>query len=321
MEDASAFDPNSRGQTQTDPVDRAIAEFATPRGGVVSRAELLGLGLSSRSVDYRLSCGRLHLLYRGVYAVGHRVVAPAGIRLAAVLAGGPGAVLSHRAAAALWGLRPDSRPKVEITVPRSRRPRAGLEQHQAVLADDEVVIVRHVPVTTVARTILDLAAVVPRHHVEKALKEAEFLRVLDRQAVETLLDRYPRRKGTPTLRTLLDDGVDMRVTRSKLERRFLAFLTSAVLPQPETNVTLELNGTTFEIDCLWREQRIALELDSRSAHDTATAFEGDRKRDRALSVAGWRPIRVTWRQLHGDRDELEADLRALLGSSSSLSRA
>jgi len=121
------------------------------------------------------------------------------------------------------------------------------------------------------------------------------------------------------LRALLEDGVDMRITRSELERRFVDFLTSAVLPQPETNVTLELNSTEYEIDCLWREQLVALELDSRQAHGTSTAFERDRKRDRALSVAGWRPIRVTWRQLEHDAGDLEHDLRTLLASS--LSRA
>ncbi len=178
-------------------------------------------------------------------------------------------------------------------------------------------MVRHIPVTTVGRTLLDLAAVLPRDHLERAIKEAEYLRVFDRREIERLLIRYPRRHGTKALREVLGDGVDMRETKSEMERRFLAFLTGAVLPQPETNQWLELNGTWIQVDCLWREQRVALELDSRQAHHTRAAFEDDRRRDRLLSVAGWRPVRVTWRQLEFEGPELEGDLRSLLGDRAS----
>ena len=286
---------------------------------MVAHRELIALGMKRRAIAYRLGRGRLHELHRGVYAVGHRVVSADGVRKAAVLAGGPEAVLSHRSAAALWGIRNDSRPVVEITVPCSRRNRPGIEQHYSRLAKDETTVLRGVPVTTLARTLLDLAAVVNRRQVDRAVREAEFLRIFDRRAVEVLLARHPRRRGNAVLRAQLDDGVDLRVTRSELEREFISFLTGAVLPQPETNVALELSGGYIEVDCLWREQRVALELDSRQAHGTRTAFERDRRRDRVLSAAGWRPVRVTWRHLQREADDLEADLRGLLASS--LSRA
>lgn len=310
MAHASAFGANSPLQGRTR--DSVIAAYAGERHGVVSHRELIGFGLKRRAIAYRLERGRLHEIHRGVYAVGHRVITTDGARRAAVLAGGPRAAVSHGSAGAMAGFRADSRALVEISVPSWRRDRPGIRQHQAVLAADEVTVIHHIPVTTVGRTLLDLAAVLPRDHLERAIKEAEYLRVFDRNEIERLLARYPRRHGTRALRQILDIGVDMRETKSEMEEKFITFLTGAVLPQPETNQWLELNGTTIQVDCLWRRQRVALELDGRQAHATRAAFENDRRRDRILSVAGYRPIRVTWRQLRGERAELEADLRSLL---------
>ncbi len=315
MEDASAFEPHSGAQGQTHPIDRVIAEFATERAGVVAHRELIDLGVGRRAIGYRLERGRLHQLHRGVYAVGHRVVSPDGLRRAAVLAGGPDAVLSHRSAAALWEIRADSRSAVEITVPCSRRNRPGIEQHRALLVGDEVTIVRGIPITNLARTLLDLATVVNRRQVERAVREAEYLRILDLRQVQVLLARHARRSGTAAVRAILEEGADMQVMRSELEERFIDFLAGVVLPLPETNVTLELNGITLEVDCLWRAERVVVELDGHQVHGTRRAFERDRRRDRALSVAGWRPVRVTWRQLEHGPGELERDLHALLGSS------
>ena len=293
-------------------MDAVIADYASERHGVVAHRELVALGLGPRAISYRLRSGRLHELQRGVYALGHRALTPDAARRAAVLAGGPGAVLSHRSAAGLHELRRDSRTTMEITVPRSRRDRPGVRQRYVRLGGDEVTVVRRIPVTNVARTLLDLAALLAADQLAAAIREAEFRRVFDRAALERLLNRYPRRHGTRALRGMLGAGVDLRLTRSELERRFLAFLLRARLPRPETNVSLQLNGTTIEVDCLWRSQRVALELDGQRAHATRSAFERDRRRDRMLSVAGWRPVRVTWAQLACERAELEADLRTLL---------
>ena len=319
MDDASAFGPNSSVESQPRGIEREIAAFAGEQHGVLAHRELLALGLKRQAIAYRLERGRLHELHRGVYAVGHRVVSTDGVRMAAVLAGGPGAVLSHRSAAAMWGIRADSRPIVEITVSCSRRDRPGIRQHRSELARHEVTVVRGIPLTTLARTLLDLAAVVNRRQVERAVRQAEYQRILDLREVTALLTQHSRRPGSGTLRAVVEEGTDMRISRSELEERFMDFLANAVLPSPEVNAALELNGTWIEVDCLWRAERIVVELDGRQAHGTCTAFERDRRRDRALSVAGWRPVRVTWRQLHAEAQELEHDLRTLLASS--LSRA
>jgi very-short-patch-repair endonuclease len=127
------------------------------------------------------------------------------------------------------------------------------------------------------------------------------------------VERYPSRRGIGVVKGILAaDRVGTTITRSDLEERFLAFLESRSLPSPELNVALEVNGTWLEADCAWRRQRLIVELDSRAVHETPKAFERDRARDRALHAAGWRVVRVTWRQLHRDANRLEADLRMLL---------
>jgi uncharacterized protein DUF559 len=171
-------------------------------------------------------------------------------------------------------------------------------------------MVRGIPVTTVPRTLLDLAAVLPKHKLERAFHEAEENLLTDPLSLPDLLVRYPRRDGTPAIRGLLETGAE--ITRSDLEADFRAFVAEWGLPRPELNAWLQIQGQWLECDCLWRQQRLIVELDSRSFHDTAAAFEGDRARDRRLSAAGWRVIRVTWRQLQRDASGVAADLRTIL---------
>ncbi len=167
--------------------------------------------------------------------------------------------------------------------------------------------------TTVPRTLLDLAAVLRPDQLERAIEQAEVLRLTDPLSLPAVLRRYPGRRGTASLRTLLAKGrIGATVTRSKLEERFREFVAATGLPRPEVNAWLHIAGTWIEVDCLWRAERLALELDSRAVHATEAAFERDRARDRRLQVAGWRPVRVTWRQLHDDPRAVEHDLRALL---------
>jgi very-short-patch-repair endonuclease len=268
------------------------------------------------AIDRRVRRGRLHVVHRGVYAVGHRVLSPRGRWMAAVLAAGPGAVLSHRSAAALWGIRPTSRARVDVTVRRSRRARPGIDVHSADIRDDETTTVDGIPVTTVARTILDLAAVVPAHHTERAINEAEVRRLAETPSLGALVARYPRRRGTRTINRILETSrIGQDVTGSELESRFLAFLDAHGIPRPEVNQHIHIGDQLIEADCLWRAQKVIVELDARSTHDTETAFEDDRAKDRAFQVAGYRPIRVTWRQLHQQRPMIAADLNALLASS------
>jgi very-short-patch-repair endonuclease len=230
--------------------------------------------------------------------------------MAAVLAYGRGAVLSHRAGAALWGIRGGSRS--EVTVPRGRKPREGIHVHWANLPADEVTTHHDIPVTTVPRTLFDLSAVVQRDELRGAFRQAEQLRLTDPLGVGPLIERYPRKPGIPILRAIFEEARrGLNIVRSDFEERFQAFLLNAGLSIPSTNVRIE----DFEVDCAWPDQRLIVELDARSTHDSHDGFEQDRVRDRRLEAAGWRVIRVTWRQLHDTPGELEADLRRLLGLS------
>jgi REase_MTES_1575 len=314
MPHASAIDPVIGGRCQPHGTDAAIGELAAHQHGVVARAQLLDLGPGRRAIDHRVERGRLPVVHHGVYAVGHVVLSREGRWMAAVLAAGPGAVLSHRSAAALWGLRHTRRARIEVTVPRSLRPRPGIQVHRGHLLDDEVGAVHRIPVTTVSRTLLDLASLVDAVQLERALDRAEALRLADHAALADLIARHPRRSGTRALRALLATrSIGATVTRSELEDRFLAFLDDAVLPRPEVNVPLELGpGAWIEADCIWRNQRLIVELDGHAAHATPRAFERDRSRDRALQAAGWHVVRITWRQLHDEPSTVAADLRTLL---------
>ncbi len=233
--------------------------------------------------------------------------------MAAVMACGEEAVLSHRAAGRLWGIVPPGDGLPEVTRPTGWKSQPGIVQHRSLLPVDEVDVLGGIPVTGLSRTLLDLAAVLSRAQLGRALNEAEVLGLTDRISIRTLLERYPRRRGTALLRRLLRDEDSLRgITRRELEARFAAILATTDLPRPQRNVDLAVGGRFFEIDCLWREQRLAVELDGRATHGTGMAFEKDRERDRLLQVDGWRAVRITWRQLRDDAPAVVADLRRLL---------
>jgi very-short-patch-repair endonuclease len=280
--------------------------LAARQHGVVARWQLLALGLGRRAIDHRVERGRLHVVHRGVYAVGHRAITQHGRWMAAVLAAGPGAVLSHRSAAALWGIRPSSRTRIDVTVPRTLHATKALHPHCAVLAPDETTTEHGIPMTTPARTLLDLAGVVDTRALERALNEAEVLRLSSPTPIETLLDRHPAKRGAANLRALL--LTSRSSTRSELEARFLTLVDTHDLPRPQTNTIIE----GMEVDAAWRRQRLIVELDGYAFHRTRHAFERDRARDRRLAAKGWRVLRVTWRDVEHRKEELAADLRALL---------
>jgi hypothetical protein len=240
--------------------------------------------------------------------------------MAAVLAAGPHAVLSHRSAAALWGIRRWRGGNVDVTIPGARRQRADIKWHVTNLPADEVTSVAAIPVTTVPRTLLDLAAVLDHRGVERAMNEAEVQRYTNPLSLPVLLARYPRRRGTAAIRAILAAaGIGTTLTRSELEERFLRFLPRWGLPRPELNVSIAVRGGFVEADCVWRHSSVIAELDGRAVHGTAAAFERDRARDRALNAAGWRVIRITWRQLSEEATELAEDLGAMLGARRRLS--
>jgi very-short-patch-repair endonuclease len=290
--------------------EATIAAIAARQHGVVSLRQLVAMGLGAGAIKHRIALGRLHPLYRGVYAVGHRSLRREAWWVAAVLAAGPDAVLSHRSAAALWAMRHSGRTTVEVTAPRKLKPRAGLEAHRIALPPDEVTVRDGIPVTTPARTLFDLAAVVPAHQVEAAFNEAEYRRLTSPVSLDVLLARYPGRRGTRVLTRVLDDhrrNGETR-TRSELERCFLSLLDAHGLPRPKINRV----GDDGELDARWPEEKLIVECDGFAAHGTRKAFEADRARDRALVVAGWRVIRLTWRQLTTEPDAIAEQLRRLL---------
>jgi very-short-patch-repair endonuclease len=252
----------------------------------------------------------LRLVHRGVYAVvGRRLFTLRGVWMAAVLACGPRAVLSHRAAAALWGVRGGQR--AEVTAPGRRKPRPGIKLHYADLPADETAVHLGIPVTTIGRTLLDLSAVVQRHELRSAFRQAEQLRLSDPVGIATLIERYPRKPGVPLLKAVFNEAqLGLSITRSALEDRFQDFLINARLSRPATNVSIE----GMEVDCAWPKERVIVELDGRAFHDSAAAFELDRERDRRLEAAGWRVVRVTWAQLAQTPDDVERDLRRLLSA-------
>jgi hypothetical protein len=233
--------------------------------------------------------------------------------MAAVLASGEGAVLSHRDAAAAWGIRQSNRRPVEVTVPGRRRSPPRLQLHFAHLPADEVTTVRGIPITTVPRTIFDLAAVLPRRHVERAIHEAEVRRLYDPLSLDDLIARHPGSRGVATVRAIVADATrGSGVTRQELEALFLDFVERVGLPRPELNQIVEVGDRSFECDCVWREQQLIVELDGRHVHGTPRNYESDRERDRLLTVHEWRVIRITWLHLHRDADEVARDLRAIL---------
>lgn len=295
--------------------DREIAEIANGQHGVVSLEQLEDLGIGRKTAHRRVEAGRLHRLHEGVYAVGHLPRTPQARYIAAVLACGPDAVLSHRSAADLLGLREDRRSKIDVTAP-GRRGRApvGIAAHRdGSLASADRAIVDGIPCTSVARTLLDFAGVAPVWELRKAVGEAEVLRKLDKGAARRLIKRSRGRRGVARLRMLLDElDPDTKRTRSYMERLFLAMCRRAGLPRPEVNVWLDVGDRRYQPDFLWGDLGLIVEADSRRFHDTDSAFLNDRRREQRLQLAGWRVSRCTWWEIERESRRLAETVRGLL---------
>jgi very-short-patch-repair endonuclease len=291
-----------------------MAELARRQHGVVSRDQLLRLGFQAGAIGRRLRGGRLHQIHPGTYAVGHSLLTQHGRWMAAVLASGPDAVLSHWSAAALWMIRPNSRSIIDVTDPVKSRTWDGIRRHHKALPVDEVTVEEGIPVTTVPRTIFDLAATEPVDVVKALLREAEFRELHDRLSLWDLVERYPGRRGIRKVRAALealkDEPIDER--KSRLEERFDPFLRRHDLPRPRFNHWISVGGKRFQVDCLWPDRRQIVELDGWQGHKTRTAFREDRARDRKLRVAGYGVTRLTWNQLDDEPESVASDLRDLL---------
>ncbi len=262
---------------------------------------------------------RLHRIHSEVYSVVPReLLVREGHWLAAVLAAGSGALLSHRSAAALHGLRPYGSSKIDVTIPvRNGRTRAGLRIHRSItLIDRDATIESAIPCTTVARTLLDLADVLSRRQLERAFDQADVQEQLDLNAITDQLDRNRPRKGAGIVRALLEEHyIGSTLTWSELEEAMLRVTRLANLPPPEVNAWIVLpdNEGAIRGDFVWREQRLIVETDGHRFHGTRQAFERDRRRDQRLTMYGWRVVRVTSRQLAYRPHEVAAVLITLLG--------
>lgn len=293
--------------------DFEVAELAKRQHGVVARRQLAAAGLSDERIKSRIRRGHLHRIHRGVYAVGHARLSIETRWMAAALACGSGAVLSHRSAGRLWRLLRTWSGPIDVTRSAGWRAPAGIVVHRSPLARDEWTVVDGIPVTGLSRTLLDLAAVLSKRQLERAMNEAEVLRLTDVVSVPDLLERYPRRQGTVALRAILTDENAMSgPTVNDFEEAFAALIEEHGLPRPRFNADLFVRGRHFNADCLWQEAQLIVELDGGAVHRTPRAFEEDRKRDRALTAAGWCTIRVTWRQLKDDPAGVVDDVQLAL---------
>jgi REase_MTES_1575/Transcriptional regulator, AbiEi antitoxin len=289
--------------TKSGPPDRHIARIAEPQHGIVAIWQLIALGMGRGAIKYQVASGRLHQLYRGVYAVGHTALSLEGRLLAAVFSAGPNAVLSHRSAALVWGLLRDSNPVIDVTTTdRGRTSKHRVRVHRVRRLDpDDVSVVDNIPVTSVVRTLYDIARTETARQLRYALDQAERLRLLD-------VHKLQRFRCRP-LADALAGMAEPANTNPGIERLFVEVIDAARIPRPEMNVFVE----GYLVDAVWREQKVIVELDSRSHHMTTRAFEEDRERDDVLQLAGYRVIRITWRRLTGEPDRVIARLRAHLG--------
>jgi very-short-patch-repair endonuclease len=270
------------------PADRAIVALAVRQHGVVTTAQLLNAGVGRRAIARRAAAGWLTPRFRGVYQVGP-VEAKYGREMAAVLACGEGAALSHASAAAIWGFgRRDD--VVHVSVTRDVRSRAGLRVHRTASLD--AVVHNGLPLTTPARTLADLARKLTSDELERAQERAAMLGLVLPDG-----DPYPE------------------FTRSEAERRLKALCKAARLPPPKTNARV----AGYEVDAFWPAQRLVVEIDGWRYHGTRQAFERDRSKDAALTTAGYRVVRITWRRLTTEAYAVSAQLGALLALDARLS--
>ena len=274
---------------------------------VVSRGQLLALGVMPKAIKYRVSVGRLHRVHAGVYAVGRPELSRSGVLMAAVLACGAGAVLSHRSAAELWGIRP--RGPVEVTVPPSRTPkRPGMTVYRRVLASECYTRRRAIPVTTPARTLVDIAPYLPADDLERAINEADRLDVIDPERLRASLIELKGTRGVPKLTTLLDRRT-FTLTDSALERRFKPIVRAAGLPDPLTQQWV--NG--FRVDFFWPDLGLVVETDGLRYHRTPAQQARAHVRDQTHLTAGLQPLRFTHAQVVYDKPYVEATLRGIAG--------
>lgn len=288
-----------------------MARLATRQHGVVARFQLRELGFGDEAIKVRLAKGWLHRLHEEVYAVGHLRLGQRSHWWAAVLAYGRGTLLSHRTAAVLWGIRRQRKGPIDVTAPAGRQGverRKGIWIHRCKFMAEEITTRSGLPVTTVARTLFDLAEVAPWDELKKAAGEADRLNLLQLRELEEVCERGRGRRALRPIRRLLTGLEAPDEGRSPLEERFSAFVRAHDLSFPVQNVDV----LGHEVDALWPAAKLIVELDSWEFHGHRAAFERDRARDTKLMLAGYRTIRVTHLRLDRESEQLAAEIRQLL---------
>lgn len=301
------------GQKRRSPSDLPLAKLAARQHGVVTVQQLREFGLGDSGIAKRVRTGRLHRVHRGVYSVGHDALPQRGRYLAAVLALGPGAALSHWSAAALWGLVDDvDAHPIDVTVAHDARARWGIRVHTVgCLPARDRRRVGGISVTAVARTLLDLADVVTPQVLRRALREAYVKRLTSEPQLSSVISGARGRHGAPRLAALISPG--LVATRSELEDRVLDLLRSNGLPRPLVNARLAGLPRRVEVDFLFAEARLIVEADGARYHDNRLAREADASRQAMLEAAGYRVLRVTWSQVVREADDTVRRLRAAVG--------
>jgi very-short-patch-repair endonuclease len=290
-----------------------VAALVGAQRGLITASQLRGLGVSASATSRAVAAGSLHRIHRGVYGLlpPNALPAYAGEQ-AALLAYGRGTVLSHRTAAALWGLRPAANAMVEITVVgRDARSRAGIGVHCAATIDRRDVRRRDgLLLTAPARTLLDLSPTLTDRRLERAFDEALLTGIMRRSEARAMVERHPGRAGIARLRALAFEDRATTWTRQHSEERFLALVRRAGLPGPEVNTQFD----RFELDFYWPEHRLAVEVDGATFHAHRRALERDHRRDAALQLAGVLVIRFTWRQIRDEPETVIAELATALAT-------
>jgi len=299
------------GKLRHPPRERGLAELATRQHGVVSHQQLLELGFGVRRIEIKLWEGWLQSVHRNVYAVGHSRLTRRSQWWAGLLAYGPGTVLSHRTAAVLWGVQRPRRGPVHVTAPGGRQGigrREGIWVHRCKIGPVDITTKDGFPTTTIARTLFDFAETSTYDSLKSAAEEADRLKLLPLRELEAVCERGRGRRALKPMRRLLADLQLPDEGRSPLEIRFAAFVREHRLPPPVQNADV----LGHEVDALWPEAKLIVELDSWEHHGHRAAFERDRARDPKLLIAGYRTIRVTHRRLDREAARLAEEIRQLL---------